>query len=96
MTAGWARRRKHPRAAGLARAGAGPAHAAAAAAVSGLAVEFGAAVPADNAEFKPPLCAGCGKPLHLVLRLIAAYKERGPPAAANSTPRPQTTPSLAA
>ncbi len=63
---------------------------------TGLAVEFGAAVPANNAESKTPLCACCRQPMRLVLRLIAAYKERGPPAAANSTPRLQTTPSLAA
>jgi predicted RNA-binding Zn-ribbon protein involved in translation (DUF1610 family) len=63
---------------------------------SGLAVEFGAVVPADTGESKTPLCAGCGKPMRLVLRLIAAYKERGPPAAAASTPLPRTTPPLAA
>ncbi len=63
---------------------------------TGLAVEFGAVPPADQVQSKPPLCAGCGKPMHLVLRLIAAYKERGPPAADASTPLPRTTPSLAA
>ena len=63
---------------------------------TGLAVEFGAAVPADPVQSQTPLCAGCGKPMHLVLRLIAAYKERGPPAATVSTPLPRTTPALAA
>lgn len=58
---------------------------------TGLAVEFGAAVPADTGESKTPLCAGCGKPMRLVLRLIAPYKERGPPPA-----NPRTTSSLAA
>ena len=63
---------------------------------TGLAVEFGAAVPSENVQSKTPLCAGCGKPMHLVRRLSAAYKERGPPAAEASTPLPRTTPSLGA
>jgi hypothetical protein len=63
---------------------------------TGLAVEFGAAVPADNAESKTPLCAGCGKPMHLVLRLIAAYKERGPPATDRFTPLQPATRTLVA
>lgn len=63
---------------------------------TGLAVEFGAAVPADNVPSPTPVCAGCGKPMHLVLRLIAAYKERDPPAAEVATPLPRTTPALAA
>ncbi len=63
---------------------------------TGLAVEFGAGPPLDPVPSQPPLCAGCGKPLHRVLRLVAAYKERGPPAATVATPRPRTTPALAA
>ena len=64
---------------------------------TGLAVEFGAAVPAGRpVNPKRRLCAGCGKPMRLVLRLIAAYRERGPPVADVSTPLPRTTPSLAA
>lgn len=63
---------------------------------TGLAVEFGAAPPAAPLASQPPVCAGCGKPMHLVLRLIAAYKERGPPAPEVATPQPQTTPALAA
>ena len=63
---------------------------------TGLAVEFGAVPPAAPVQSPPPVCAGCGKPMHPVLRLIAAYKERGPPAAAVATPLPRTTPALAA
>jgi len=63
---------------------------------TGLAVEFGAAVPVVPGESQTPVCAGCGKPMHLVLRLIAAYRERGPPAATVATPLPRTTPALAA
>jgi hypothetical protein len=63
---------------------------------TGLAVEFGAAVPPENVESKTPLCAGCGKPMNRVLQLIAAYKERGPPRADGSTPLPRSTPSLVA
>jgi hypothetical protein len=63
---------------------------------TGLAVEFGAAVPVVPGESPTPVCAGCGKPMHRVLRLIAAYRERGPPAATVATPLPRTTPALAA
>jgi hypothetical protein len=34
--------------------------------------------------------------MHLVLRLIAAYRQRGPPTKVVATPQPQTTPALAA
>ena len=63
---------------------------------TGLAVEFGATVPAENVPANVPLCAGCGKPMQLLRRLIAAYKERGPPAAQVAKPLPRTTPLLAA
>jgi hypothetical protein len=63
---------------------------------TGLAVEFGAAVPVSPGQSPQPVCAGCGKPMHLVLRLIAAYRQRGPPTKVVATPQPQTTPALAA
>jgi len=63
---------------------------------TGLAVEFGAAPEPASPPSKAPLCAGCGKPMHLVLRLLAPYKERGPPAPAASTSLPQGTPTRAA
>jgi Putative transposase/Transposase zinc-binding domain len=63
---------------------------------TGLAVEFGAAAQPDISQSTKPLCACCGKPMRLVLRLIAAYKERGPPSGDHSTPVPRTTSSLAA
>jgi hypothetical protein len=46
---------------------------------TGLAVEFGATPPPADAHSHPPRCAGCGKPLRLVLHLMAPYQERGPP-----------------
>jgi hypothetical protein len=58
---------------------------------TGLAVEFGAEPPRADVQSKVPLCAGCGNPMRLVLRLIAPYKERGPP-----TPPLPTTSALAA
>jgi len=63
---------------------------------TGLAVEFGAPPQPADVPSTTPRCACCGKPMRLVLRLIAAYKERGPPAAAVATPLPRTTPALAA
>lgn len=61
---------------------------------TGLAVEFGATVPVDKGESKTPLCAGCGKPMHRVLRLLAAYKERGPPMTTGFTPLQPATQTL--
>ena len=63
---------------------------------TGLAVEFGAMPQPADIQSTTPRCACCGKPMRLVLRLIAAYKERGPPPANPSTPLPRTTSSLAA
>lgn len=63
---------------------------------TGLAVEFGAAAQPADVQSTTPLCACCGKPMRLVLRLIAAYKERGPPSGDHATPVPRTTSSLAA
>ncbi len=63
---------------------------------TGLAVDFGATPPPAGVPSKTPLCAGCGKPMRLVLRLIAPCKERGPPSAEASTPLLRTTASLAA
>ena len=48
---------------------------------TGLAVEFGAVPPPTDVSSPVPRCAGCGNPMHLRLRLIAPYKERGPPSA---------------
>jgi hypothetical protein len=48
---------------------------------TGLAVEFGAVPPPTDVSSPVPRCAGCGNPMHLRLRLIASYKERGPPSA---------------
>jgi hypothetical protein len=63
---------------------------------TGLAVEFGAAPEPAPPPSKAPRCGGCGNPLRLVLRLLAPYKERGPPAPAASTSLPQGTPTRAA
>jgi hypothetical protein len=46
---------------------------------TGLAVNFGAEAPLQIMVPTAPRCAGCGNPMHRVLRLIAPYKERGPP-----------------
>ena len=48
---------------------------------TGLAVEFGAVSEPAVAQSATPRCACCGNPMRLVLRLIAPYKERGPPSA---------------
>ena len=63
---------------------------------TGLAVEFGAAPEPAPMPSKALLCGGCGNPMRLVLRLLAPYKERGPPAPAASTSLPQGTPTRAA
>ena len=63
---------------------------------TGLAVEFGAPPQPADVPSTTPRCACCGKPMRLVLRLIAAYKERGPPSSNHSPPVPRTTSSLAA
>jgi hypothetical protein len=63
---------------------------------TGLAVEFGAEPPPADVQTKAPLCACCGKPMRLILQLIAPYKERGPPPANPLTPPPRSTSSLAA
>jgi hypothetical protein len=63
---------------------------------TGLAVQFGAEPSPVDVHSKMPLCAGCGKPMRMVLRLIAAYKERGPPSTRASTSLPQADSTRAA
>jgi hypothetical protein len=64
---------------------------------TGLAVDFGAEGPSPVPRASAPRCACCGKPMRLLLRLIAPYKKRGPPPAENpSTPMPLSTSSHAA
>lgn len=62
---------------------------------TGLAVNFGAAPEPAITQSTTPRCAGCGNPMRLVLRLIAPYKERGPPATNRSIQLPPTTRTLA-
>lgn len=58
---------------------------------TGLAIEFGATPEPASAPSQARLCAHCGGPMRLVLRLIAAYKERAPPAASSSLQLQQPT-----
>jgi hypothetical protein len=62
---------------------------------TGLAIEFGAAKP-DAAPSTTPCCPRCGQLMRLRLRLIAPYKERGPPSADCSSDLHQATQTSAA
>jgi hypothetical protein len=63
---------------------------------TGLAVEFGAPTEPAHQPAQEPLCAGCGTAMHLVLRWLAPYKQRGPPAPDASTLLRPVTPTRAA
>jgi hypothetical protein len=62
---------------------------------TGLAIEFGAVKP-DAAPSTTPGCPHCNQPMRLRLRMIAPYKERGPPLTDGSSQLHQKTQTSAA
>jgi hypothetical protein len=52
---------------------------------TGMAVQFGVTIEPESASAGPMSCPRCGHQMQLHLRLIAPYKERGPPNVANAS-----------